>query len=211
MARRSPVGDHRKRAENNEQRLAALRTRLQETAREIRTAEDWSRCLRAAARLPDPRRRHPAIDPPRPRAAAVRRHHRCAPPPVGSTVARCRRTTAGHAQCGRGHRRPTAARNRRGHPADRRKPAADHDRRTHAPRCEPRAAPDRPRATRRHRLSDLQDSRTTGLHRLLRRPRRSRQRRYPQGRAPKRRSLSRGTATGGLLFPRPTCDDTGRR
>jgi len=37
---------------DNEQRLAVLRIRLQETAREIRTAEDWSRCLRAAARLP---------------------------------------------------------------------------------------------------------------------------------------------------------------
>jgi len=52
MARRGPVGDHHKRPVDNEQRLAALRIRLQETAREIRTAEDWSRCLRAAARLP---------------------------------------------------------------------------------------------------------------------------------------------------------------
>jgi DNA primase len=52
MAGQDPVGDHHTRPEDNEQRLAALRIRLQETAREIRTAEDWSRCLRAAARLP---------------------------------------------------------------------------------------------------------------------------------------------------------------
>jgi DNA primase len=52
MARRGPVGDHHTRPEDNEQRLAALRIRLQETAREIRTAEDWNRCLRATARLP---------------------------------------------------------------------------------------------------------------------------------------------------------------
>ncbi len=52
MARRDPAGDHHTRPVDNEQRLAALRIRLQETAREIRTAEDWSRCLRAAARLP---------------------------------------------------------------------------------------------------------------------------------------------------------------
>ena len=32
-------------------RLAALRTRLQATAQEVRTAEDWARCLRAAAQL----------------------------------------------------------------------------------------------------------------------------------------------------------------
>ena len=39
-------------AEDREHRLAALRIRLHQTAREVRTAEDWARCLRAAARLP---------------------------------------------------------------------------------------------------------------------------------------------------------------
>jgi len=39
-------------AEDREHRLAVLRIRLQETARDVRTAEDWARCLRAAARLP---------------------------------------------------------------------------------------------------------------------------------------------------------------
>jgi DNA primase len=54
MARRSPVAteDRRERDENREQRLAALRIRLHEAAKEVRTAEDWTRCLRAAARLP---------------------------------------------------------------------------------------------------------------------------------------------------------------
>ena len=45
--------DHRQRAADREQRLAALRVRLQETARQIRTAEDWTRCMQTAARLPD--------------------------------------------------------------------------------------------------------------------------------------------------------------
>ena len=39
-------------AEDREHRLAALRIRLHQTAREVRTADDWARCLRAAARLP---------------------------------------------------------------------------------------------------------------------------------------------------------------
>jgi hypothetical protein len=54
MAHRRPArsDDHRKRAADREQRLAALRVRLQETARQIRTAEDWTRCLQTAARLP---------------------------------------------------------------------------------------------------------------------------------------------------------------
>ena len=44
MARRIRASseDHHKRAEDHEQRLAALRIRLQETAQEIRTAEDWT-------------------------------------------------------------------------------------------------------------------------------------------------------------------------
>jgi len=54
MARRglTTSEDRRKREEDREQRLAALRTRLQEAAQEVRTAEDWARCLRTAARLP---------------------------------------------------------------------------------------------------------------------------------------------------------------
>jgi len=40
----SPAGDR-------EQRIAALRIRLHETAGQIRTAEDWAEHLRAAARL----------------------------------------------------------------------------------------------------------------------------------------------------------------
>jgi hypothetical protein len=53
MARRGPVTieDRREREEDRERRHAALRIRLDETAREIRTAEDWARCLHAAARL----------------------------------------------------------------------------------------------------------------------------------------------------------------
>ena len=39
-------------AEDREHHLAALRIRLHQTARDVRTAEDWARCLRAAARLP---------------------------------------------------------------------------------------------------------------------------------------------------------------
>lgn len=38
--------------EDREQRITALRTRLYETAGQIRSAEDWARYLRAAARLP---------------------------------------------------------------------------------------------------------------------------------------------------------------
>ena len=37
--------------EDREQRIAALRIRLHETAGQIRSAEDWARYLRAAARL----------------------------------------------------------------------------------------------------------------------------------------------------------------
>src|SRR5438105_15697220 len=37
--------------EDREQRIAALRIRLHETAGQIRSAGDWTRCLRAAARL----------------------------------------------------------------------------------------------------------------------------------------------------------------
>jgi hypothetical protein len=55
VARGGPArsDDQRKRSADREQRLAALRVRLQETARQIRTAEDWARCLQTAARLPD--------------------------------------------------------------------------------------------------------------------------------------------------------------
>ncbi len=52
MARPDPAGDHRDRAADHEQRLAALRARLHEAAGEIHTAQDWARCLQAAARLP---------------------------------------------------------------------------------------------------------------------------------------------------------------
>src|ERR1019366_8598641 len=54
LARRRPVAveDRHEREEDRERRLAALRIRLYETAREIRTAGDWARCLHAAARLP---------------------------------------------------------------------------------------------------------------------------------------------------------------
>jgi len=38
--------------EDREQRLAALRVRLQEAAQAVRTPEDWTRCLQTAARLP---------------------------------------------------------------------------------------------------------------------------------------------------------------
>jgi hypothetical protein len=37
--------------EDREQRIAALRTRLHETAGQISSAGDWARYLRAAARL----------------------------------------------------------------------------------------------------------------------------------------------------------------
>ena len=54
MARREPAvpGDRRQQDEGREQRLAALRIRLQAAAQDVRTAEDWARCLQAAARLP---------------------------------------------------------------------------------------------------------------------------------------------------------------
>src|SRR3989442_270423 len=54
MARRGPVmpEDRHKRKDDGEKRLAALRTRLQEAAREVRTAADWARCLQAAAQMP---------------------------------------------------------------------------------------------------------------------------------------------------------------
>ena len=54
MAQRAPATppDRHQRDEGREQRLAALRSRLQEAAREVRTPEDWARCLQAAARLP---------------------------------------------------------------------------------------------------------------------------------------------------------------
>ena len=45
-------GERRQQDEDREQRLAALRIRLQKAAQDVRTAEDWVRCLRAAARLP---------------------------------------------------------------------------------------------------------------------------------------------------------------
>ena len=43
--------NHHKRAVDHDQQLAALRMRLHETAQQVRTAEDWARYLRAAARL----------------------------------------------------------------------------------------------------------------------------------------------------------------
>ena len=54
MARRVPVRseDGHERAADRQRRLDALRIRLQETAREVRTADDWVQCLRTAARLP---------------------------------------------------------------------------------------------------------------------------------------------------------------
>ena len=54
MAQRAPATppDRHQRDEGREQRLAALRSRLQGAAREVRTPEDWTRCLQAAARLP---------------------------------------------------------------------------------------------------------------------------------------------------------------
>ena len=54
MARPGPTApeERRQQDEGREQRLAALRICLQEEAQEVRTAEDWVRCLRAAAQLP---------------------------------------------------------------------------------------------------------------------------------------------------------------
>jgi DNA primase len=54
MVRRGPAvpEDRRQQDQDREQRLAALRIRLQAAALEIRTAEDWARRLRTAARLP---------------------------------------------------------------------------------------------------------------------------------------------------------------
>jgi DNA primase len=53
MARRVPVSSAHghKLAGDRQARLAALRTRLQDMAQQIRTAEDWERTLRAAAQL----------------------------------------------------------------------------------------------------------------------------------------------------------------
>jgi hypothetical protein len=53
MPRQVPVrsADRHTPAGDRAGRLAALRTRLQATAQEVRTAEDWARCLRAAAQL----------------------------------------------------------------------------------------------------------------------------------------------------------------
>lgn len=59
-----------------------------------------------------------ADDPPEPRPAAVRDHHRRAHRPIGTTAARPRRAPAGHAQHRRPHRQPAAARNRRSDPPD---------------------------------------------------------------------------------------------
>jgi len=54
MARRGPAvpEDRRQQDQDREQRLAALRVRLQAAAQDTRTAEDWARSLQAAARLP---------------------------------------------------------------------------------------------------------------------------------------------------------------
>jgi DNA primase len=54
MVRRGPAvpGDRGQHDEDREQRLAALRIRLQTAALDVRTAEDWSRRLQAAAQLP---------------------------------------------------------------------------------------------------------------------------------------------------------------
>jgi DNA primase len=54
MAQRGPAtpGDRRQSDQDRAQRLAALRIRLQDAARKVRTADDWARCLLVAARLP---------------------------------------------------------------------------------------------------------------------------------------------------------------
>ena len=54
MVRRGPAvpGYLRQHDEDREQRLAALRIRLQAAAQDVWTADDWTRCLLTAARLP---------------------------------------------------------------------------------------------------------------------------------------------------------------
>jgi DNA primase catalytic core len=54
MVRRGPAvpDDRRQQDQDRGQRLAALRIRLQAAALDVRTAEDWARRLRTAARLP---------------------------------------------------------------------------------------------------------------------------------------------------------------
>jgi len=54
MVRRGPAMPEGRRQgdEGREQRLTALRIRLQAAAQDVRTADDWVRCLRAAAQLP---------------------------------------------------------------------------------------------------------------------------------------------------------------
>jgi hypothetical protein len=54
MVRRGPAvpDDRRQQDQDREQRLAALRIRLQAAARDVRTAEDWARRLQTAAQLP---------------------------------------------------------------------------------------------------------------------------------------------------------------
>ena len=54
MARRGPAvpGDRGQQDEDREQRLAALRIRLEAAAQDVRTAGDWARRLQTAARLP---------------------------------------------------------------------------------------------------------------------------------------------------------------
>ena len=52
--RRGPAvpDDRRQQDEHREQRLAALRIRLQQAAQDVRTADDWAQRLRTAARVP---------------------------------------------------------------------------------------------------------------------------------------------------------------
>jgi DNA primase len=54
MTRPGPAApdDRHQQDEDRKQRLAALRTRLHKAAQDIRTPEDWARCLHTAARLP---------------------------------------------------------------------------------------------------------------------------------------------------------------
>jgi DNA primase len=54
MARRDPAKRETRRQQDQdcEQRLAALRIRLQAAAQDVRTADDWARCLQIAAQLP---------------------------------------------------------------------------------------------------------------------------------------------------------------
>jgi DNA primase len=54
MVRRGPAvpEDRRQQDQDREQRLAALRIRLQAAAQDVRTADDWARRLQTAAQLP---------------------------------------------------------------------------------------------------------------------------------------------------------------